>query len=154
MCVFFSAILDKDGAVHFCEDDSHEAILARLGWPDDRPLETRGWVRVERKWTGDTWLDVRVDETSVPAWYTEDRARYEGLVCETAERVQAALAAYQAAKQAALAAYQAVVQAALAAYQAVVQPAWAAYEAVKQSARAACQATLSAMTGYVPTKEE
>ncbi len=102
MCQSFSAILPRDGDVRFCEDDSHETILTRLGWPDDRPLETRGWVRVECVPPHES---VRVDETSVPSWYDEDRPHYDGLVMDVAVRVATALAAYKQAKAPALAAY-------------------------------------------------
>jgi hypothetical protein len=146
MCQFFSAILTRDGDVRFCEDNSHERILTRLGWPDDRPLDTRGWVRVECVPPHEA---VRVDETSVPAWYDEDRPRYDGLVLDVAGRVAEAKAAYEAIQQPALAAYQAIQQPAYAAYQAIQQPAYAAYQAIQQPALAAYQAKLSSLTGYV-----
>jgi hypothetical protein len=140
MCDFFSAILTRDGAVRFCEDSSHETILTRLGWPDNGPLETRGWVRVERLWTNTGWRDVCVDEFIIPGWYADDRARYEGLVGDTADRVQPAWAAYKAIEQPAWAAYKAIEQSAWAAYQAIEQPARPAYGAIEQPALAAYEA--------------
>jgi hypothetical protein len=165
MCVFFSAILTRDGAVRFCDDDSHETVLRRLGWPDDRPLETRGWVRVERKLTDAGWRSVRVDETSMPGWYEEDRARYEGLVCDVADHVQPARAEYEASLRYARMATETVRQSVLAAgwasarqsvrvaYLADNPDMWATHEAIEQPARAKYVKTISSIEGYVPKRE-
>ena len=138
MCQFFSAILTRDGDVRFCEDDSHEVILTRLGWPDDRPLETRGWVRVECVPPHES---VRVDETSVPAWYDEDRPRYDGLVMDVAGRVDKAWKPYDAARDKARKPYNAA-----------CAEAWKTYDAACAEARKPYNAALSSMTGYVGAK--
>ena len=41
MCEFFSAVVTRDQRVLFCEEDSHEVLIARAGlrdtWPRRRP---------------------------------------------------------------------------------------------------------------------
>ena len=110
MCQFFSALYTRDGAVRFCETDAHEDTVARLGWPDDRPLETRGWVRVEALPAGEGWGPVWVDETSAPAWCDEDRAAHEGRILAVAARVRPAREAYEAVRRPAWDAYTAALR--------------------------------------------
>lgn len=137
MCKFFSCLVTRDGDVRFCEDDSHEKIIKRLGWPDDRPLETRGWVRAE---CVPPHTSVRVDETSVPGWYAEDRARFDGLVTEMAQRVAPFYAGYEA-KRAPLDAD----------YEAKVADLDADYKAKVADLEADYAGRLSILTGYVPS---
>jgi len=125
MCQFFSAIVTRQGTVRFCEDDSHETIIARLGFDDTRPLATRGWIRVECVRPHDA---VRVDETSVPGWYAEDPARYDDAVIVVAMCVAQARAVCEA----------------------TVAPAWAVCEATVAQARAVYEATLRTIEGHVP----
>ena len=161
MCQFFSCLVTRDGDVRFCEDDSHETIISRLGWPDDRPLETRGWVRAECE---PPHTSVCVDETSVPGWYADDRARYDGLVMETAGRVAPARRAYDEAIATAFRAYNEAIAPAFRAYDEATAPARRAYnEAIATASRAYDEAILTArrayddapatITGYVPTRE-
>ena len=96
MCQFFSAIVTRDGRVLFYEEDSHETIVRRAGLRDD-DLHLRGWVRVEAvPDAAGAFPSVRVDETSVPAWYAEDRAAWDDRVTQVAMRVRPALDAYDA----------------------------------------------------------
>jgi hypothetical protein len=136
MCQFFSAIITRQGDVRFCEDDSHETTITRLRLDDARPLATRGWVRVECVQPHDA---VRVDETSVPGWYAEDRARYDDAVMAVACRCASVWATYQAGCASLWATYHAGCASLRAAY-----PAGCA------SLRATCQATLRTIEGYVP----
>ena len=94
MCQFFSAIVFRSGDIRWCEDDSHETIIERLGLDDAAPLLTRGWVRVE---CVPPHVAVRVDETSTPGWYDEERAAIDGRVCDLALRVGPARRAYDEA---------------------------------------------------------
>ena len=102
MCQFFSAIITRQGDVRFCEDASHETTITRLGLDDARPLATRGWVRVECVPPHEA---VRVDETSVPGWYAEDRARYDDAVIAVACRCAPLLATYEAGRASLLPTY-------------------------------------------------
>jgi len=140
MCQFFSALAFRDGSIRFSEDDSHEVIIQRLGLNDRADLFLRGWVRVEVLPDGAGWGRVRVDETSVPGWYEADRDEWAARIIGVADRVQSAMAAYEAIQQPAWAAYEAIVQSAMAAYKAIQQSAWAAYEAIEQPAWAAYEA--------------
>ncbi len=126
MCEFFSCIVTREGDLFFCEDHSHEEIIRRAKLRDT-DAHVRHWVRVEVTPTMDGWGPVRVDESTVPAWWTEDAPAWEGKVLDLAGRVQPAWAAYVAVRQ----------------------PAYAAYEAVRQPAWAAYEQQISAMTGYV-----
>ena len=104
MCQFFSGIVTRDGRCLFTEDDSHETIIARVHLRDTS-THLRHWVRVELVPAAEGWAPLRVDETSTPAWWDEDRPRWEALVQETASVVAPAWAAYQAAVAPAEAAY-------------------------------------------------
>ena len=107
MCQFFSAIVTRQGDVRFCEDDSHETIINRLGLDDTRSLATRGWIRVECVPPHDA---VRVDETSEPGWYAEDRPRFEDAVIAVACRCALLWAAYEAGRAPLEAAFEATLR--------------------------------------------
>ncbi len=133
MCVFFSAIVTRQGDVRFCEDNSHETIIRRLGLDDSRPLATRGWVRVE---CVPPFAVVRVDETSAPGWWDAERAALEDRVRVVAERVAPVRATYDAEVAPALATYNAAVAAERATYDAATAPALATYNADVAQAQA------------------
>ena len=137
MCQFFSAIVTRQGDVRFCEDTSHEMILARLGLDDTRPLATRGWVRVECAPPHDA---VRVDETSEPGWYAEDRLRFEDAVMAVALRVAPLLATYEAGRAPLWATCEAGCASLWATYEAGCAPLLATYEAGRASLLATCEA--------------
>ena len=126
MCDFFSAIVFRTGAIRFCEDPSHETIITRLGLDDAADLFTRAWARVE---CVAPFAAVRVDETSTPGWYGEDRAAIDGRVMDLAQRVAPLLATYQAGRDQLWATYQAGRAPLLATYQAGRAPLWATREA-------------------------
>ena len=171
MCQFFSCIVTRQGEVRFCEDNSHETIIRRLGLDDTRPLDTRGWVRTERRYIDGVWQDVRVDETSWPAWWDAEfaakveavservrpaRAAY-GAICDQARAAYDAIydqprAAYGAIYGPAQAAYDAACTPARAAYDAICDQARAAYDAIYGPARAAYGAAISTIEGYVPER--
>ena len=138
MCQFFSCIVTRQGDVRFCEDNSHETIIERLGMDDSRPLATRGWVRVE---CVPPFSVVRVDETSAPGWWDEDRVALEDRVRVVAERVAQARATYIAA-----------VDSAWATYIAAVAAAQATYDAEMASALATYHAAISSIDGYAPER--
>ena len=87
MCNFLSAIVTRDNRILFCEDPSHETIIQRANLRDDN-RHIRSWVRVECV-PGPDWAfpAVRVDETSVPAWYEDDRIALDDKVRQLALRV-------------------------------------------------------------------
>ncbi len=122
MCQFFSAIVFRTGDIRWCESDSHENIIGRLSLNDAEPLATRSWMRVECKPQHDR---VRVDETSTPGWYDEDRASVDGRVMDLALRVSPARRAYDEA----------------------VAPARRAFE---EACATASRAHLAHIEGYVP----
>ena len=135
MCQFFSAIVYRTGQIRFCEDDSHSTLIARLGLDDSRPLATRGWVRVEaRPDASGAFPAVVVDETSAPAWWTDDADVWADRVRDVAMRVQPAWADYERIEQPAWADYQRIEQPAWADYQRIKQAAWVDYERIKQAA--------------------
>ena len=56
MCQFFSAVVLRNGDVRFCEDDSHETLINRLGLRDDDAI-----------WEGDSVdLFLSVGEDPMP----------------------------------------------------------------------------------------
>ena len=172
MCQFFSAIATRDGRLLFTEANHHETIIRRAKLRDTN-AHVRHWVRVEVKPEGDGWGPVRVDETAVPAWWTEDAVAHEARVLALAARVRPARAAYKAVERPAWAAYRAVrdqawdkavqrealtaygalLGQARAAYEAVQGQALAAYKAVQDQAWAACVSALRSIDGYVPEAE-
>ncbi len=113
MCQFFSAIVFRTGQIRWCESDSHERIIARLRLDDAAPLETRSWVRVECVPPHES---VRVDETSTPGWYDEDRPAIDGRVMDLALRVATARKAHNEAEAAGWKAYNEAVAPSLKAY--------------------------------------
>lgn len=169
MCVFFSCLVTRQGEVRFCEDDSHETIISRLGLDDMRPLATRGWIRIERPYVDRTWQDVRVDETSAPSWWDAEMVER---VIAVSERVAPAWQIYDAtyaqAQQIydatcaqALQAYDATCAQARQAYGAAYAPAWQVYNATCVQAQQAYNASraqalqvynaaISTIEGYVP----
>ena len=147
MCEFFSAIATRDGRLLFTEDNSHEVIIRRAGLRDTYAY-VRHWVRGQVRPRGAGWGPVRVDETTVPAWWTDDRAAHEGRVLDLAGRVRPAWEAYEAVERPAREAYEAVQRPAWEAYRAVQRPAREAYEAVRRSAWEAYEAGLSRISGY------
>jgi hypothetical protein len=149
MCEFFSCLAFRDGAVRFCEDDSHETLISRLALDDTQALPLRSWVRVEVSPVGERWGPVCVDEESTPGWWDEDRAAFEGRVLTVATRVRPAWAVYNAAVRSAWAVYNAAVRSARAVYNAAVQPAWAVYDAAVRSAWAAYREQIQPIEGYV-----
>ena len=72
MCQFFSAIATKDGRLLFTENDSHEEIIERAQLRDTE-LYLRHWVRIEQR----PGTHMRVDETSTPTWFTEERDMWQ-----------------------------------------------------------------------------
>ena len=124
MCDFFSALLTRDHRVLFCEEASHETLIARAGFTDV-DLHLRHWVRVEVRPDGDGWGALSVDETTTPTWYdpVEDGDRVRAV----ADRVRPHWAAYEAHCETARAAYDAICAPAVAAYEATCAPALAAY---------------------------
>ena len=142
MCRFFSAVVFRSGAIRWCERDSHETIIGRLKLDDAAPLETRSWVRVECVPPHEA---VRVDETSTPGWYDEDRAAIDGRVMDLALRVAPARRAYDEACATARRVYRKACATADRAYDEACAPARRAYdEACAPAIRA-----LSSIDGYV-----
>jgi len=139
MCEFFSCVVTRKGDLFFCEDNSHEEIIDRAKLRDS-DAHVRHWVRVEVTPQGDGWGPVRVDETTVPAWWHEDAPAWEGKVLDLAGRVRPAWEAYKAVERPAWEAYEAVRRPALEAYKAVERPALEAYEAVRRPALEAYEA--------------
>jgi phage gp45-like len=84
MCDFLSALVFSDGKIFSDPEhtDSHSDLILVKGLDDSRPLETRGWIRVEFKPDHDDTLDqpetykLKVDETSTPAWF-DDAMRFD-----------------------------------------------------------------------------
>ena len=146
MCEFFSALLTRDHRVLFCEDASHETLIARAGFTDV-DLHLRHWVRVEVRPDGDGWGALSVDETTTPTWY--DHVEDGDRVRAVADRVRPHWAAYEAARAPAKAAYEAACATAWAAYEATRATALAAYEATRATAWAAYEAAISSMDGYL-----
>ncbi len=171
MCVFFSAIVTRQGDVRFCEDNSHETIIRRLGLDDSRPLATRGWVRVE---CVPPFAVVRVDETSAPGWWDAERAALEDKVRVVAERVAPVRATYNAEVAQAQATYaaataperatydaataqaqancRAATDVALATYNAAVATALATYRAAVAAAQATYRAAIASIEGFAPER--
>ena len=164
MCDFFSAIVFRTGQIRFCEDPSHETIIARLGLNDAADLFTRGLARVE---CVAPFAAVRVDETSTPGWYGEDRAAIDGRVMDLAQRIaplwatceagRASLeATYQAGRASLWDAYQAGRAPLLATYGRVmdlaqrIAPLWATCEAGRAPLLAAYADGIRSIEGYVP----
>jgi len=111
MCQFFSAIVYRTGQVRFCEDDSHQTLIDRLGLDDGRPLETRGWVRVEaRPDADDAFPSIVVDEIAAPGWWTDEADLWAERVRDVAQRVYHAEATYWAARTTARATYDATIR--------------------------------------------
>ena len=137
MCQFFSALVTRDHRVLFCEDNSHETLIARAGLSDTQ-LHLRHWVRVEVRPDGDGWGAVHVDEITTPAWY--DQVEDGDRVIAVAERVRPAWAAYEANLAQANAAYDAARAPARAAYEATCATAEATYYANRAQANAAYDA--------------
>ena len=127
MCQFFSGIAFRNGDIKFTEEDSHTTLIERLGLDDSKDLFTRGWVRFEVMPQGDGWAPVRVDETSVPGWWDDDRVAFEDRVLAVATRVCPAWAEYDR----------------------VTAPARAEYARVTAPARAEYVATIRTIDGYV-----
>ena len=140
MCNDFSAIVTTDRKVYFCETDSHEELIKRLGLSDDK-LADRDWVRVECL---PPYRDeVTVDEPgTVPGWYMAQRGVIERMVRSRAKKRAPAWAAYEAATAPAEAACEAA-----------RATAWAACEAARATAWAAYIKEISKIDGYVPMKE-
>ena len=134
MCNFFSAMVFTTGAIRFCEDDSHEVNIQRLGLRDHAPPFMRGWVRVEAAPVDGTFPTVRVDESSTPGWYDEGRERMDEAVRDVALRVWPAWQAYNAACTAAQQAYNAACAPAWQAYNAACVPAQQAHDAAWSTA--------------------
>ena len=156
MCDFFSALVTRDHRVLFCEETSHDTLIARAGFTDV-DLHLRHWVRVELRPDGDGWQALRVDETTAPSWF--DHIEDTDRVRAVADRVRPSWAAYKATYVPALAAYEATrATAHAAAYDAARALAWAAYEAApalaaydaaRAPAWAAYETAISSMDGYL-----
>lgn len=164
MCQFFSGIAFRTGDIKFTEDDSHTTLIERLGLDDSRDLFTRGWVRFEAVPKGDGWEPVRVDETSVPGWWDEDRIAFEDRVLAVAMRVRparaefdrvtaAAHAEFDRVRAPAWAEYDRVTAAARAEHDRVTAAAWAEHDRVRAAAWAEYVAAIRTIDGYVPAKE-
>jgi hypothetical protein len=77
MCNFLSALVFSDGKIFSDPEhtDSHSDLIRVRGLDDSRPLETRGWIRVEFKPDNNDTLDqpemykLTVDELAAPAWF-------------------------------------------------------------------------------------
>ena len=144
MCQFFSGIAFRNGDIKFTEEDHHTTLIERLGLDDSKDLFTRGWVRFEVLPQGDGWAPVRVDETSFPGWWDDDRVAFEDRVLAVATRVRPAWAAD---------AESARVRAAVwAANDRVTAAARAEYVRVGAAARAEYAATIRTIDGYVPAE--
>jgi hypothetical protein len=142
VCRFFSAIVFRNGDIRWCETDSHEDIIERLGVDDAAPLQTRSWVRVEcappHEW-------VRVDETSTPGWYDEDRPSIDGRVINLVLRMAPARKVYDEAVAPARKVYDEAVAAAQEAYDEAVAPARKVYD----EAMAPARKVFGSIEGYV-----
>ena len=147
MCVFFSAIVFRTGQIRFCEDPSHETIITRLGLDDAADLFTRGWARVE---CVAPFAAVRVDKTSTPGWYGEDRAAIDGRVMDLAQRIAPLWDAHEAGCASLEATYQAGRAPLLATYEAGRAPLWATYEAGRAPLLATYADGIRSIEGYVP----
>lgn len=153
MCQFFSAVVTRQHAVLFCEVDSHEELLLRLGWSDtDQHL--RHWVRVELLPALVGWRALRVDETTTPSWFDPVRDGDRVLAC--AERLAHARKVYDDVRGQAQQAYNAACGDAArgqarTAYREVCAQAWTAYEEACGPAGMAYIDTLMPMEGYVPS---
>jgi len=169
MCQFFSAIATRDGHLLFTEDDHHETTITRAGLRDG-DLFLRHWVRVEQH---PTETVLRVDETSIPAWFDVNewqprvnvllarvrpaREAYDATVrsaqeaCDAEERLaqEAFNAAERSAREAAREAYDATVRSALEAHDATLRSALEAYDAEERSAWEAYVQKLRTIEGYV-----
>ena len=162
MCQFFSPLVFRTGAIRFCESDNHETLIARLGLDDAADLFMRGWVRVECVPGPDgTFPGVRVDETSVPGWYAEDRVAIDDRVQQLARRVATARRVYEATCAPAWQVYDATCATARQVYEATCAPAWQVYQATRATARRVYEATcapawqvyqdaIQSIEGYVP----
>ena len=158
MCKFFSAIVLKTGEIRWCEDDSHEETIRRLGVEDDGDK----FVRIELNPDGKKWKYV-VDCPNAPDWF-QRMTGIETRVTAIAKKVrpkrdayQKAIAtaedAYQKAKAPAWDAYQKAKATAEDAYRKAKAPAWDAYQKAKATAWDAYQKAIGRIAGYVPTKQ-
>ena len=143
MCQFFSAVVLRNGDVRFCEDDSHETLIKRLGLRDD-DAHLRQFVRVECVPSHDgTFPHVRVDETTVPTWWTEDAPALEDKVRQVGLRVATAWKVYDETVALAEKVYDETVAPALKAYHETVALALKAYHETVATAKKAYHETVA-----------
>jgi len=79
MCKFFSGIVCKDRLVYDLDNDSHEVLLEKTGFNDDKPFPN--FVRVELLPQDDDIFNhdlknwkLRVDQDRVPDWFDKSDA--------------------------------------------------------------------------------
>ena len=79
MCRYLSAIVTREN-VHYSDyTDRHEFLIRDLKLDDTKPLETRGWIRVEfcpeneKDYGNIKKYKLNVDESSTPIWFDEER---------------------------------------------------------------------------------
>jgi hypothetical protein len=145
MCEFFSCVVTRDGRLLFTEEDSHETIISRAGLRDTATC--RHFVRLE---ISPPFTTCRLDQSSSPSWFDENRLDYEERAIELAKRIAPAYEAYQKATATAYEAYQKATATAEEAYQKATAPAYEAYQKAKAPAYEAYQkATATAEEAYI-----
>jgi len=88
MCNFWSALIDRNGKVHWSEkNSSHEELVKQSGFKDDK-LEDRDFVRIEitpknnmaifSKKEAD-WVFKIDEKKTLPEWYSKNQEKMEKL---------------------------------------------------------------------------
>ena len=151
MCNYFSCIIKRDGAILFCEEDSHETIIDRAGLTDDN-LINREFVRIEitppnknlftpyKEWT------YTVDEDgTLPPWYCKRTKTLEKRAWKLMKQIttykrkylnieQPAMEEYENIQQLPWEEYEKIEQLACEEYMKIQQPALEEYEKIQQPA--------------------
>jgi hypothetical protein len=105
MCRFFSGVVTRQGEIFFTESDSHSVVVQRKGFKDNS-VHIRHFVRFEKEPSYNNvpkkktmWGSLRVDETTTPGWFEEDRVEIDGRVEEIAIKVKAAKTGMERARE-------------------------------------------------------
>ena len=159
MCNYFSAIVLRNGSVKWCESDSHEDIIDRLGLIDNDSSPGRKFVRIEVE-----DFDLRkfqVDEqSSLPGWWDDRVADVRAWLGEHKDDIIKGRKAYDEAMASVGKAYNEALATASKAYSEAVASADKAYEeAVASASKAYAEAVaparkaLESLPGYTPRKQ-